>query len=827
MKKYARTQLYIAGTFLIVSLFLFLIIYIVAVRTIRGRQTKLLELELETTEMEVQLFFDDFEHAIEDVSNHILHFDIADLENYITIKNDHHENIASIYFGTVDNVMYNSSGFVPPPGFDLRTRIWYQMAVEKGDIIATPAFLNATQDYVITTIAKPVYQNDVLLGVVGIDIRINNIDTHIESRVIGDTGYALLIDSNNHLLSYPDHWDLGNQLIDASTVGINITTPDENIVHSGQTLNQDKGAMIFTDVVLDYYTLIVFMPNGEYYQTQRQFNNFFIIIFILINVIGISFIMFNRAFIVEPLRRLDQEVAKINVKHHKDFRIPYLAKDRFLDIKVTLNNALDAAEEYFDESKLAATALHLENQRFKLLIDSTQDFIIQINHNHHIVSAYGRGLAKLHLDETDLVGKTMNEVFSKQKVMHDEVIREALLGKHKLYDWEINYHHQHFVYETSVSPIYDQKNEIIGVVSISRDITEAMKKQAEIQYINQHDYLTNLYNRRTFQEKFHEVSAKQAYPITIMMLDLNGLKLINDAFGHLKGDEALIKVSNVLNERLKNHFVARIGGDEFAAIVTQLNKKEVEVITESIISDVSNLMIDNVHLSISIGAETITDSTQDFNEVIKVAENNMYRHKITESMSVRNNAIKAIHKTLTDKYNDERIHSEKVSQLCYVIGLALELNVDSLKELKLAGMYHDIGKIAIPDAILNKPGKLTKEEYEVMKSHTELGYNILRAADEYSKLAEYALTHHERWDGKGYPRKLKGEEIPLFARIINLADSYDAMTSVRAYKTKMSKDDTVREIIKHAGHQFDPEIAKIFVEKVLKRPWVIEKGESN
>ena len=230
-------------------------------------------------------------------------------------------------------------------------------------------------------------------------------------------------------------------------------------------------------------------------------------------------------------------------------------------------------------------------------------------------------------------------------------------------------------------------------------------------------------------------------------------------------------------------------------------------------------MIENVHLSISIGVETITEDHQDFNEVIKVAENNMYRHKITESMSVRNNAIKAIHKTLTDKYKDERIHSEKVSQLCYVIGLALDLNVDSLKELKLAGMYHDIGKIAIPDAILNKPGKLTTEEYEVMKSHTELGYNILRAADEYSRLAEYALTHHERWDGKGYPRGLKGEEIPLFARIINLADSYDAMTSVRAYKTKMTKDDTVKEIIKHTGHQFDPEIAKVFVEKVLKRPW--------
>lgn len=825
LKNYARMQLYIAGTFLIISLFMFLIIYIFAVRTIRERQIKLLELELETTEMEVQLFFDDFTHIIEDVENQLEHYDIDDLEEYITLKQEHHINVASIYFGTIDNVMYNSTSFIPPEGFDLRTRIWYQMAVQNGEIIVTPAFLNATQDYIISTIAKPVYEDGQLQGVIGIDVRINSIDEHIESRVIGSTGYALLLDSNNRFLTYPSHWELDSQLIDAASVGIDLSAFDENIVHINQVFNKDEGAMIFTDVVLDYYTLVVFMPNGEYYQTQRQFNNFFIVVFILINVIGISFIMFNRMFIAEPLRRLDREVAKIDVRHNKEFRIPYLAKDRFLDIKTTLNNALDVAEEYFDESRLATNSLHLENQRFKLLIDSTQDFIIQINPNHHIVSAYGKGLAKLHIEEEDLIGKTMNEVFSKQIFKHDEVIREALLGAHKLYDWEISYNHQYFVYETSVSPIYDQNDEIIGVVSISRDITEAKKKQEEIKYINQHDYLTNLYNRRTFRERFDEVSANEEYPISIMMLDLNGLKLINDAFGHLKGDEALVRVSHVLNESLKNHFVARIGGDEFAAIVTRLSKHEVEEITNAIILEVSNLVIENVHLSISIGVETITSSSQDFNEVIKVAENNMYRHKITESMSVRNNAIKAIHKTLTDKYKDERIHSEKVSQLCYVIGLALELNGDSLKELKLAGMYHDIGKIAIPDAILNKPGKLTHEEYEIMKSHTELGYNILRAADEYSRLAEYALTHHERWDGKGYPRGLKEEEIPLFARIINLADSYDAMTSVRTYKAKMTKDETVIEIIKHTGKQFDPFIAKIFVEKVLKRPWIEQKGE--
>lgn len=820
MKNYARIQFYISGAFLILSLILFLVIYIYAVQTIRTRQIKLLELELDKAEMEVQLFFYDFETAIDDVENQVIHGDINQLTNYVTIKHQHHENISSIYFGSKDNVMYISSQFTPPPGFDLRTRIWYQMAVEKGDVIVTPVFMNATEDYLITTIAKPVYVNGELLGVIGIDVKINTIDVHIKSRVVGETGYVLLIDSNHKVLTSPAHWGMSEPLVDAQNVGINQENLEENKVLLNQKIHTDNVALILTDVVLDYYTLVVVMPNSEYYRTQYQFANLSVVVFVLINIVGIFFILFNRTFVIDPLRKLDRDIADIDIKNHKGFRIPYQSKDRFLDVKKTLNNTLDAAEEYFNESRIATNKLHLENQRFKLLIDSTQDFIIQINTELHIVSAYGRGLTKLQLNETDLIGKTMNEVFSKQSVTHDDNIDVALKGIHKLYDWEFTYDKQTFVYETSVSPIYDQNETIIGVVSISRDITETKKKQDEIKYINQHDYLTNLYNRRAFHEKLDEESDKKSYPMTIMMLDLNGLKIINDAFGHLKGDETLVKVSEVLNRHLSKHFVARIGGDEFAAIITNESKEDCEALAETIITDVSKLKIENVQLSISIGLETITEKVNDFNDVIKSAENNMYRHKVTESMSVRNNAIKAIHKTLTEKHKDERMHSEKVSQLCYVFGLALGLNVDSLKELKLAGMYHDIGKIAIPDAILNKPSKLTYEEFEVMKSHTELGYNILRAADGYSKLAEYALSHHERWDGKGYPRGLKGEEIPLFARMINLADSYDAMTSVRAYKAKMSKDDTVKEIIKHAGHQFDPQLARVFVEKVLKRPWV-------
>ncbi|MGE4572161.1 MAG: HD-GYP domain-containing protein, partial [Candidatus Izemoplasmatales bacterium] len=202
-------------------------------------------------------------------------------------------------------------------------------------------------------------------------------------------------------------------------------------------------------------------------------------------------------------------------------------------------------------------------------------------------------------------------------------------------------------------------------------------------------------------------------------------------------------------------------------------------------------------------------------EIMKNAENQMYRNKLKEGKSIRNNSIKAILKTLTDKFEEEKIHSDRVSQYCRLIGQKLNIKSDDLNELEIAGLFHDIGKISIPDHILHKESFLSKDDYEIIKTHTENGYNILRAADKYSNLAEYALTHHEHWNGLGYPRGLSKEEIPLFSRIIAISDAYEAMTSDRVYRKTMSQEEAVKEIIRCSGSQFDPFIARVFVEEVL------------
>jgi HD-GYP domain-containing protein (c-di-GMP phosphodiesterase class II) len=150
-----------------------------------------------------------------------------------------------------------------------------------------------------------------------------------------------------------------------------------------------------------------------------------------------------------------------------------------------------------------------------------------------------------------------------------------------------------------------------------------------------------------------------------------------------------------------------------------------------------------------------------------------------------------------------------------MMGDKLNLTKNEILELEFAGLIHDIGKITIPDSILKKPGKLTEDEWTIMKTHTTHGYQILRSADKYSKLADYALTHHERWDGKGYPKGIKEEEIPLFSRIICICDAFEAMTSDRPYRKALPVESAIEELIRCSGSQFDPYLVNLFVKKVL------------
>ncbi|MBO0589485.1 HD domain-containing phosphohydrolase [Sporosarcina sp. E16_8] len=345
---------------------------------------------------------------------------------------------------------------------------------------------------------------------------------------------------------------------------------------------------------------------------------------------------------------------------------------------------------------------------------------------------------------------------------------------------------------------------------------ELVFQNEEILYLSHHDQLTGLYNRRFFEEKLKRLDTTENLPLTIVVGDINGLKLINDSFGHAMGDELLKKSAEVIKKGCRaEHIVSRTGGDEFVILLPKTEAFEAELIIKRISELLLPEKVGSIDVSISFGYETKNNEEDNIQEVLKKADKHMYNNKLFESPSMKEKTVDIIIKTLHEKNKSLEEHSQRVSKLCERMGEVLGLSTYKIMELKTVGLLHDIGKIAIDENILNKPGKLTDNEWKEIKRHSEIGFRILNTANDMSNMAEYVLSHHERWDGKGYPRGLKGKEIPFESRIIAITDAYDAMTSERAYHRALSSEVAVAELQKNAGIQFDPELVILFIEKAL------------
>ncbi|NCB41903.1 MAG: diguanylate cyclase [Clostridia bacterium] len=373
---------------------------------------------------------------------------------------------------------------------------------------------------------------------------------------------------------------------------------------------------------------------------------------------------------------------------------------------------------------------------------------------------------------------------------------------------------------TNGTPIYNQMGEIEEVVISFIDITERKNAEQIMINLSYYDQLTGLYNRRFYEEELKRLDKERNLPIALIMLDVNGLKLTNDAFGHQAGDVLLKKIAELLkNECRSDEIISRIGGDEFVILLPKTDAETAKKLIQRISIAMNKEQIQNSLLSLSIGFAVKDSILKQFYDTFKEAEDDMYRHKLTESTSFRSKSIEVIMNSLYEKSSREMNHSKRVSYLCEQIASNLNFNEEEIRECRVAGLVHDIGKMGVSNTILDKDGKLTNEEWAEMKKHSEMGYRILSSVIEFSEIAEYVLSHQERWDGKGYPQGLKGEQIPTQSRIIAVADAFDAMTVDRTYRKNMNEVEAIQEIRKCAGTQFDPSIAKIFVEKVLGKTW--------
>jgi len=371
----------------------------------------------------------------------------------------------------------------------------------------------------------------------------------------------------------------------------------------------------------------------------------------------------------------------------------------------------------------------------------------------------------------------------------------------------------------SVSPVHLSSGEIAGFVVVFRDVTNQVKRQKRIEFLSLHDELTGLYNRRFLNSSLHELDTKENLPFTVMMLDLNSLKLANDTFGHEMGDEIIKKTADLLRNMFRSDdIVSRTGGDEFCILLPNTTEKEAKRIKERIKKVAPNYLVEPFEVSLAIGYSVKNNEFEDIEDTIRYADANMYEDKQVNEGVVRTRVIENLLNYNYKKFPYEKLHNDRVKELagCLYKRIREGLEDDDYKEFLRAVSYHDIGKVVIPKSILGKKDKLTDDEYEVIKKHSEMSYQILRELDEDNKFIDSLLYHHERMDGKGYPEGLAGKEIPLGARIIAVVDAYEAMTSKRPYREEMSKIQVINELRGGAGTQFDKELVEIFIEILEK-----------
>lgn len=374
----------------------------------------------------------------------------------------------------------------------------------------------------------------------------------------------------------------------------------------------------------------------------------------------------------------------------------------------------------------------------------------------------------------------------------------------------------------------------------------------ELKGLANEDGLTGLYNHKFFHETLRKKiksCEKDGTPICVIFMDIDYFKNYNDFYGHQKGDEVLRTIGHLLKEMSrKEDVVARYGGEEFAIIQTNVQEKEAVETAEKIRKKIEETYFDgeenqpNGSITVSIGISVYPDKAKDDVELIKSADDALYRAKFFNKNRVETyssildelkeaidekhidliTSIKTLISVINAKDRYTYGHVERVVYYSRLLADKLKLNEGDKKSFIYSAYMHDIGKINIDKEILNKKMPLTKEEWEILKQHPDNGVDIIKSVKSLSNIIPMIKHHHERYDGNGYPEKLKGEEIPYLARALTVVDSFDAMTSNRPYNKRKTFEEAIEELKNCSGSQFDPEIAEAFIEAIKENKDILD-----
>jgi len=359
----------------------------------------------------------------------------------------------------------------------------------------------------------------------------------------------------------------------------------------------------------------------------------------------------------------------------------------------------------------------------------------------------------------------------------------------------------------------DEGNIYIGIT----DYTEKQQSRRKEQHTSQYDMLTNAHYRHNLDSALQEMDRPENLPLTLIMFDVNGMKLTNEAFGYAEGDALLKKCTVIINSASPvNSMLFRMNGDEFLLLCPSCSSGAQQEIISKIDTMCKEETESMIPPSLSIGIATKESENQRITLLVKQAEQNLYANRIKESIKFNASIIQNLKNLLSKKNFETSAHISRVKGLALSLADELDLNQEQKNTLSVAAEMHDIGKVAIPDEILGKQGPLTEEEWDIVKQHPVTSYRIIYGLGDMYHIAEIVKCHHERFDGTGYPSGLRGNEIPLIARILTLVDSYDNMLNSPYVKRTMTQQDAIDEVTRCTGTQFDPQITDALL-KIIKK----------
>ncbi len=734
--------------------------------------------------------------------------------------------------------------------FDPRTRAWYKSAVNAAGETFSPIYKHFVMDDLTISAAKPIYDDHGSLeGVLGTHLLITELSKFLSAAVHEYTGMAVILERDTSLLV-------------ANSMGVgHFSKLDDNT-------NERKGMKDIPDQDIREAYIRFLQDKAPQFKYKGEKGNYFVNVREL-NFEGINWVSITavpEGFLLADISESILSAALLTLLTMILAAAAYLAVTRILlrpvndllavsgalssgdlskrarvsrddelgGISRSLNNVANKMEDLIRnlEAKVrertealnsANTTLEESRGQLQLLLDSTAEAIFGIDMEGNCTFCNASCIAMLGYErQEDLLGDNMhtkihyNYMDGTDYPAEDcKIYKSIWEGRAYKTGDEVFWRADGSSFEVEYNSHPQIKDSVVvGGVITFMDITDRKRKEEEIRYLSCHDVLTGLHNRSCFEKNLCTVDTEKNLPISVIFADINGLKMTNDIFGHAAGDDLIKKAAEILKSSCRaDDMISRVGGDEFIIILPNTGRYEAEEVISRIRTGFADAKIAAIKCSISLGIDTKTAVGQSVEVAIANAENAMYHDKTMNREKVNKDLIDTLVETLNARSPRERRHSEIVGFLSGELGKRMGLAELEVEKLIKVGNLHDIGKITLDQSILTKSG-LTGEEFERMRQHSVVGYRILNLFDDTLDLAEPVYSHHERWDGKGYPRGLKGEQIPLLSRIIYIVETYDRVLNGEGWNRDTGKSEAIEAIRKGAGTQYDPTITERFVQMI-------------